>query len=247
MARLRLTTGGSGAGLRHVHGFSLIELAMVLFIISLVIGGLLVPLATQLEARQRSEAQAKLEEIQATLIGYAMINGELPCPTTQADPTHAKYGVKDDSCAAPVAEGYLPWKTLGMANGLDPWGTPRTSTADPWTGHWRYRVNTAFATPFSMSDTQATNNLLCVLDSTGNLAVDAGETPVAVVYSTGANITADGENTTYESTGSDTTCTDDVTRVDYESGTVTTDFDDLLIWVSRPLLISRMVNAGTLP
>lgn len=232
------------------HGFSLIELAMVLFVISLVIGGLLVPLATQMEARQRNETQAKLEEIRETLMGYAMINGSLPCPTTQADPAHADYGVADAACAAPTAEGYLPWKTLGMTNGLDPWGTPRISATDPWTGHWRYRVDADFAdsvNPITMSTSASdTNNRLCIMDTAGNLATVASEAPVAIVYSTGADTTADGANASFEATGTHPDCVTG-TPVLYESGTATTDFDDILIWVSRPLLISRMVSAGTLP
>ena len=113
-------------------GFSLVELAMVLFIISLVVGGLLVPMATQLEARQRNEATIQLEQIREALYGFAILNGRLPCYTVEDDPSATGYGEEASPCnpAGLTEDGKLPWKTLGLATGHDPWGAPRTATTD---------------------------------------------------------------------------------------------------------------------
>ena len=218
---------------------------MVLFIISLVVGGLLVPLATQMEARQRNDTQAKLEEIREALVGYALINGKLPCPATNIDPTHDDYGVEDATCNVAPATGYLPWKTLGVVQ-YDSWGVARTTSADPMIGFWRYVVDTNFAcpgaTPACDGSTQVTmsdgpGDGLEVEDADGNVLSSTSETPVAIVYSTGADQTPNGENGTTEA----------VTPFIYQGGTVTTGFDDITIWLTRPLLLSRMVSAGTLP
>ena len=59
---------------------------------------------------------------------------------------------------------------------------------------------------------------------------------MAIIYSTGKNRLADGENADYE-----------VSNGVYESDVQSTDFDDHLVWISRPLLMNRMVSAGKLP
>lgn len=205
---------------------------MVLFIISLVLGGLLVPLASQLEARQRNDALAQLERIKEALIGFTIINKRLPCPSTEADPTDSDYGREDAACNAPTAEGYLPWKDLGLDE-LDPWGVARTSSGDPMLGQWRYRVdrNFALAAGFTLGTGFADN--LAVQDASGNSLTAASEPPVAIIYSTGENQTQDGANAAWDTT--------------YQGGSVSGTFDDIVVWLTRPLLFNRMVAAGTLP
>src|SRR5574340_426127 len=95
-------------------GFTLTELAIVLVIVALLLGGLLVPLTAQVEQRRFRETQKALGEIREALLGFAVVNGRLPCPDTDA-PGTAGYGEENFPCTAPpVAEGYLPWKTLGV-------------------------------------------------------------------------------------------------------------------------------------
>lgn len=232
------------------RGFSLIELAMVLLIISLLLGGLLVPLATQMEGRQRGDAEQQLERIKEALIGFAIVNGRLPCYTSQTNPASTSYGVEDTVCnpGGLATDGILPWKTLGLTNGLDPWGVQRTNTADPWLGYWRYRVHSTFSstTPFSLTSDPAASNRLCVKDANGNLLVSTSETPVAIIYSTGADRAASGQNTGYEATSASTDCVAS-TPIVYQGGPVSGTFDDITIWLTRPLLFNRMVTAGRLP
>ena len=45
------------------EGFTLIELAIVLFILGLLLGTILPPLAAQFEQKRREETQAQLDEI----------------------------------------------------------------------------------------------------------------------------------------------------------------------------------------
>jgi prepilin-type N-terminal cleavage/methylation domain-containing protein len=68
-------------------GFTLVELAMVLFIVSLLIGGLLMPLTAQNEIRGRQETDRALSNIRDALIGFAVVNGRLPCPAIAATST----------------------------------------------------------------------------------------------------------------------------------------------------------------
>ena len=110
------------------RGFSLVEIAIAIFIIALLLGSILVPLQTQVEQRQVSETQKALEDIKEALIGFAISNSYLPCPDTTGD------GVADPATpgACPSAEGFLPWVTLNVSQG------------DVWGNRFRYRVSPEF-------------------------------------------------------------------------------------------------------
>jgi prepilin-type N-terminal cleavage/methylation domain-containing protein len=224
--------------MRRNEGFTLTEMAVVLAIFALLVGGLMMPLAMQQDNKNRQDTTKALAEIREALIGYALLNKKLPCPASTAitDPANASYGVAAASCS-PGSEGYLPWKTLGVRE-VDAWGSPRTGASDPFVGYWKYRVDKNFASTITV--TTSLGDTILVKDHAGNQLTLSTETPVAVVYSTGANRAADGLN-------------GDATADVYESGEVINNsgqfsatFDDMLIWISRPLLISRLVAAGVL-
>ena len=225
------------------HGFSLIKLAIVLFIVALLLGGLLPTVSSQIEQQRRSETQKQLAEIQQALQGFAIINGRLPCPTTITNPATAGYGEEAASCSAnPAAEGYLPWKTLGVAE-IDAWGSKRSNNGDLWIGYWRYRVDRNFASAFTLNTgfgtcPGATSDCLAIQNNAGNLLTTTSERPIAIVFSTGKNLSADGQNasSSFEPTSGI-----------YQSDVPNPTFDDLLIWISRPQLFNLMVTAGKLP
>lgn len=122
-------------------GFSIIEMAVALFVIALLLGSLMVPLTTQVESRNYSETQRILAQAREALIGYAAANGRFPCPASSSSngaetfatfPTagNAGNGICNPlvALAADVYSGFLPAVTLGFApvdaNGyaLDAWG-----------------------------------------------------------------------------------------------------------------------------
>ena len=109
---------------QRTHGFTLVELAMVLVILALLGGSLVVPLASRIEARDRQAATERLRDIQHALTGFAIIHGRLPCPSTETDPAAPAYGVEDPPPCNHAAEGRLPWRTLALP-ATDPWGRPR--------------------------------------------------------------------------------------------------------------------------
>lgn len=217
------------------RGFTLIELAVALVVVALVLGSILVPLTSQVQQRKIGDTQKALQEIKDALTGFAIINGRLPCPDTDTDPAAAGYGIEEATCAATVAaEGYLPWKTLGVTD-LDAFGVKRTSAASPRIGDWRYRVDRNFAVAFSLTTPFSTDSL-SIVDSAGNALTTTTERPIAIVFSAGPNTTPDGQNASYEGTSGI-----------YQSDVPSTTFDDILIWVSRPTLFNRMTAAGKLP
>lgn len=129
------------ASWQPMRGFTLIELAIVLFIITLLLGGVLTPLGQQISERQTGETRRAMEAARLALVGYALRQasqaGPLPCPDVRTpdvrNPSRstdvsnpdgdANDGLEDrlpnGKCA--TFTGNLPWKTLGLAEG-DAWG-----------------------------------------------------------------------------------------------------------------------------
>lgn len=217
---------------RSSAGFTLMELAMVLLIVALLAGGLLMPLSAQVDLRRSRDTERALADIREALLGYAAINGRLPCPSSENDPANANYGMEDPSACA--SEAYLPWKMLAVAE-TDAWGQSRSKASAPRIGAWRYRVDHNFANaanPIRLNSSFTDN--LSLRDSAGNSLTSGQEYAVAIVFSSGANLTADGANALPA---------DPI----YQAGERSPGFDDQLIWIGRPLLFNRLISAGRLP
>ncbi|HEY8608076.1 MAG TPA: prepilin-type N-terminal cleavage/methylation domain-containing protein [Noviherbaspirillum sp.] len=223
-----------------VRGFTLVEMAMVLLVIGLLLGGLIAPLGNQLEQRRVTDTRNGLEDIKEALLGYAAIHGRLPCPSTQADPANAAYGMPDAAASpCPNKEGFLPWRVLDVPE-IDAWGARRTTAAAAWNGYWRYRVHDSFAAAAGIATTTAApaGDYLRVRNSAGQALTPTtgpSDTPVAIVFSRGPNFTSDGQNASYEATNG-------IYQADAESS----NFDDITTWISRPALINRLIAANKL-
>jgi prepilin-type N-terminal cleavage/methylation domain-containing protein len=236
-----------------VRGFSLIEMAVVLFVITLLIGSLLVPLSTQVQQRQISETQKALEEIKEALLGFAVSKGHLPCPdkTGGGGAGTANDGVEDvDGAGACVAtsQGNVPWATLGVAG------------ADPWGNRFRYQVTAAYAqrpATFNLS-TAATLSVCTASGCPANTRL-TGVSPdgaVAVIMSLGKNgLGAINANTglanpapaSADENENVTGPTTFVSRTMTAAGSPAGEFDDIVTWLSKHTLFNRMVAAAKLP
>lgn len=211
--------------MRPIRGFSLVELSIVLLIVALLGAGLLLPLAAQREQQHLNETRLALEDIRHALLGHAVIYGFLPCPSTVSDPANSSYGVAPTGCnSAPSTEGRLPWKTLGVTE------------TDGWGNYWRYRVDRNFAGAAITLSTNFSADALSIRDSAGNIQTTTTERPLAIIYSAGQNSQPDGHNSNFEPSSGI-----------YQNDDVSPDFDDQLIWLSRPQLYERLVAAGRLP
>jgi type II secretory pathway pseudopilin PulG len=119
-------------------GFTLIEIAVAIFIITLLLGSILVPLTTQVENRNYDTTQRILDQAREALIGYAAANGRFPCPasaTSNGVESFDATGNAGNGFCNPILAGgasawvgFLPAATLGFtpvdANGyaVDAWG-----------------------------------------------------------------------------------------------------------------------------
>lgn len=236
-------------------GFNLIEMTVVLAVISLLVGSILVPLATQVEQRQISDTEKTLEEIKDALLGFALANGYLPCPdkTTAAGagiaPNVPNDGIEDvtaaGACVA-TTQGNVPWATLGVG------------AADVWGNRFRYQVTSAFSQRapaaggnFSLSSA----GTITVCSATGCAAQHTSDA-VAVIISLGKNGLGAINATTGVANPAPTSADENENLVgpsQFMSRTITPasatagEFDDIVIWISKYTLFNRMVATGKLP
>lgn len=244
---------------RRQQGFTLVEIAIVLMIVGLLLGGMLVPLSAQMEQQKVSATEKQLDEAREALIGYAVANGRLPCP---ADPT-----VATGQPSAGIAR--TPPCTNGNSSGVLPWATLGIGETDAWGNRFAYRVSSDFAdvlgTTFgkdangnscapSPIPTQATFALcsagtLDVLASAGGARIAVGVP--AVIISHGKNgagaYTPDGTRHPISGDADEQENSDGSADNNYVSHTPTPTYDDLVTWISNNILLNRMVAAGKLP
>lgn len=225
-------------------------MAVAVFIISLLLGSILVPLTTQVNQRRISDTQKMLEEIKEALVGFAIVNGYLPCPAVSA-----VNGAEDrtgTACTGGKRQGFIPWATLG-ASKLDGWGHVIRYSVTP--------AYTSSASLFSLSTaadiTILTRNSAGALVNLSNLnAIPAvvmsygqnghggvNDDAAAVALPTGWPGSFPDENTNA------TNGTIFVSRVLQEAGAggIGGEFDDVVAWLSPHILFNRMVAAGKLP
>ncbi len=249
------------------EGFTLTELAVVMVIIALLVGGLMVPLSAQMEIRNINDNRKAMAEIREALLGFAVVQGRLPCP---ARPDLVS-GTADAGIESTLAVGG-PCKFLA---GVLPWATLGVEETDAWGRRFSYRVTDAFArkvplliacpvgspqitakAAFSLCDTGD----ITVLSSKGGASI-ASEVP-AVVISHGRNGNGahtllgtplpastdpdESENEVAQSSAG--VWTDNPAEKTFvKRSAPTTGYDDEVVWIPPGVLFSRMISAGKLP
>src|SRR5258705_9931544 len=108
------------------RGFTLVELAMALFVIALLMGTVMYTLSAQNDQRMRTDSLRSLDEAKELVITFAIVNGRLPCPaSTASNGSESPFG--GGSCTN-YYNGYLPARDVGFqpqdssGYGLDAWG-----------------------------------------------------------------------------------------------------------------------------
>jgi prepilin-type N-terminal cleavage/methylation domain-containing protein len=111
---------------RRAAGFTLMELAVVMTIVTILLTATVYTLSAQTEQRNLADTQRRLEDAKELLLSFAVLNGRLPCPassTSNGDESPTGGGTCTDGYT-----GYLPAKAIGYAPtdpagyGLDVWG-----------------------------------------------------------------------------------------------------------------------------
>ncbi len=254
------------------HGFTLIEMAIVLLILAALLSYTFMPLRAQLETANIKEARGKLAEIEQAIYGFAIANGRLPCPTLPGQGGLSQPQPPGPACSNAI--GFVPSVSLGLKGEtncdgllLDPWGHPyRYSVTDndfDGDGNDDFvvsnqlrdaNVGIANATP----DLRICRNLDAAC-SGGTVAADViADDVVAVIFSMGTKSRANSA-TENENAGEGGTLASTCGLSAYPIGNdrfyyaasrreiAGQEFDDQLIWISPHLLYGKLLQAGQIP
>lgn len=238
------------------RGFTLTELAVVLVIVALLIGGMMLPLTGQRDLMQVTDARRQLEEVREALLGFLVINSRLPCPDDAADGLDGQEDGTPGNCTN--AEGYLPYATLGLPRG------------DPYNWLIRYRVAVAFTTGFSLttpgditiqtrgddpSTPGATESKTAITlaggvavafwsvgkNGNGGVGVDGYPGPPIVASTDEALNNSGAIKITRFISASAAPCSDTA------EGSAFCQFDDIVAWIPTTILMGRMNSACRAP
>ncbi|MGO9444657.1 MAG: type II secretion system protein [Thiobacillaceae bacterium] len=233
------------------QGFTLIELAIVLVVLTVLAAGLLMPLSATIQIKRNEATQVTLEQARDALIGYAMahtavdpltgnVRHYLPCP---ADSTGQELPRANLAC--PSQQGTFPWVTLGVGG------------SDAWGNRLYYAVDTNYSQPFSSTSTTNDNLQVCTAAGCPAGTLSANNL-AALVTSRGQNgWGAISANSTYANAHTAPTSADELENTNKDSNFVmrpatqasatTTEFDDLVVWLPVSTLLARVCPAGGCP
>lgn len=249
-------------------GFTLVELSIVILIMGLILGGLAMPLSTQLENGRIRETREQIVETEAAVQGFAIINGHLPCPAVPG--SNGLSAIAGGGCVA--QHGFVPASTLGLAG-------PRNADnllLDAWASPLRYSVSASdvdsdgnwdFVAPGEMRDVSMPlliPDLVVCSAAAGATASSCSGPPATltdvapvVVYSLGKDWASFGSADQQENVGStigggpsgvNYPIASNVVFVNRQMGDQAgREFDDVVFWSSPARLYHRLVEGGQLP
>ena len=256
---------------RKARGFTITEMAVVLVIVALLIGGMILPLSAQDDVRRINETQATLKISIEALSGFAAINGRLPCPATatsngiEAPSGGGSCTLFNASDVVPV--GFLPGATLGLApldssgRVLDAWGNPiRYGVTN---GNSSALTTTESVKSLGIENLSPTQLIVCPsaiggIQNAGTLTANCptGITAfttnaLAVVYSLGKNAGIGGTGTDERQNPnpniSSATLPSDSVFISHLPAPASSpggEFDDIMVWLSPNVFFFQM-NASS--
>jgi type II secretory pathway pseudopilin PulG len=255
-------------------GFTLIELAVALFVLMLLLSSIVVPLTTRVEQRKISDTRRALDDARDALIGFAAANGRLPCPasaTSNGSESFAAGGsAADGKCSTSTSpdgfHGFLPAVTLGLTAtdhqgyALDGWALEQNRiryavSNQTINGITNPLTRTSGMSSVGLSSLAAAQFLYVCNSGTGvtagtncGTAVTLASNAMAVLYSVGPNAATGGTGTDEaENPNANGGSADRIfVSRDQSSGTGA-EYDDIVTWIGTSPLFNRMIAAGQLP
>ncbi len=111
------------------RGFTLLEMALVVALIGLLVGGGVVAIAPLTLQAKTNQTNTAMDQIEAALVVFAIRNNRLPCPAdgslTSASASYGIEGVQSgnagdatdagsNNCPVAATNSVIPWRTLGL-------------------------------------------------------------------------------------------------------------------------------------
>ncbi len=224
--------------MKHQTGFTLIEIAVVITIIGLLVGSLMIPLATQIDNAKIQNTNDILAQVKEALLRYASTNKRLPCPANATDT-----GLEDTTLCS--QQGNLPWATLGVSKS-DAWGHP-----------FQYRVYETYAQANGLCLPNNTLAGICLPPTSTDLAIEIENATIlsdvaVVVFSYGKNGHHDDLQalsnilwrTAVAASPDSYPCVGGTKQCYAKGNYIPNSFDDNFTWLTRSTLVDHLVTAG---
>lgn len=255
----------------RTRGFSLTELAVVLVIVSLLLGTAMYTLSAQTEQRNFEETRRRLQAARELVLAFAVANGRLPCPGTGSGDEALTPGIPPNSpvCTNPWG-AFLPGRAIGYqivdGNGF---------ALDAWQNRIRYAVSSHTVAlvncagssnlpHFTLASNLRANGITCqpgdlvicnrAPGTVGANVCDAGtsvtnqNTVVAVIFSTGKNGALPADSAArpneFRNLGNGRLF---VSRTPDPPTAAGGEFDDQMVWIPVGELYAKLIAAGMLP
>ncbi|MDR2113185.1 MAG: prepilin-type N-terminal cleavage/methylation domain-containing protein [Candidatus Accumulibacter sp.] len=234
------------------RGFTLAELAIVLVIVALLLGGMMLPLSARIDMRDYNETRRQLEEIREALIGFAVVHGRLPRPATSlSDGEENPVECNESDATESNCAGFIPWSTLGVKRN------------DAWNKMIRYSVTPKYANAAFTLSTRGSKKIYTWSDA-GSKNYLVGSTSSCDMSCAPAVILSFGKNNWGTAPDGAAIADDSASNADEDANASATkefiarepssnvsatggEFDDILVWLPLYVLFNRMVAAGRLP
>ncbi len=206
------------------HGFTLIEIAIVMVIIGLLAGGGVSLMGMLTQRKARNETIDYLKETKEALISYASINGKLPWADTDGD------GSQNNNATS----GTLPYLDL------------KVRPSDPYKRVFRYEINSNLGT-----DSPTTCNALKTGLSSGPRVVDgdgaASSFYIAAILISSGPMDLDSDGNVFDAITSGSHQGDNTDGTpNYIRHTPIDTFDDLVVYIGGNELYGNLCEYLTL-
>ncbi|WP_018152134.1 type II secretion system protein [Leeia oryzae] len=275
MLRYAQVSGRCRLGRCRSAGFSLLELAIVLLVISILTAGALRLLGTMNQNRQQDETRQRLDIARIAVLDYVALYGQLPCPASAASAGQPDVDAQGH-CTHPY-DGFLPAAALGISGVdgqgfiADAWGqtanrvryavavnafsgavsclsAPGSNYAGLWTANRQASPN--LASNFYQATPLLPELCVCSTASCSPSATWLAPGVAVVLYSTGGNALAGGKSKDEAQNPNQNGGSADrifVYHAPTMAGTIGGEFDDQMTWISSAEIYGRMLMAGRLP
>lgn len=149
---------------KYQLGFTLVEMAVVVFLIGILATMGLSAANSILANSSISNTKKKQEVIRDVLITYMATNKRLPCPAIDENGIEAKSATVPSICTGYF--GVLPYQTLGLS---------KSAALDGWENLFSYAVSSQWTLAYANTNTATTSNNSNIAFNPG----DAGTLPVS--------------------------------------------------------------------